>query len=399
MAIRRGIPVSVCRVNVKKLQAARGLSLQEAARLARYRALLAVAKRIGADCIATGHHRDDRVETLLMRLLAGGGLEGLKGIPVKRNVTGKITLVRPLSDVSREEIEDYCQKHQLLPLWDPTNQHAVYLRNQVRLRLLPFLEAEFGTHIKSTLARSTDLLEKDADFLASLGAKAFADTAVMPSNNEVILDIAALLRLPVVLQSRVIRQALWHAGAKRPGRIHVEQLLSLAGSLSPSATCPLPGGIIARREYEKLHVGKRAVSLVDAGGSTEIKIPGRTYLACCGLWLEVQCVKATDVDITSLSRNEACLDEDKITGPMMARARKEGDRMQPIGAAGSRKVKKILADRKIPRAKRNRVPVITSGGKIAWLGGVEIAEEFKVTSETKKALFLTLLSDKKGRCK
>jgi tRNA(Ile)-lysidine synthase len=328
-----------------------------------------------------------------MRLLSGGGLEGLKGIPVKRNITGKIKLVRPLSDVSREEIEDYCKKHKLMPLWDPTNQRTDYLRNQVRLRLLPFLEAEFGKHIKSTLARSADLLEEDAAFLTSLGEKAFADVAVVGPGKEVVLDIAALLKMPVVLQNRLIRHALWHAGAKRPGRIHVEQVRSLARSISPSATCPLPGGITARREYGELRVGKPTAPPADTDASTEITVPGCTYLACCGLWVEAKRVNAPDVDLTSLSRNEACLDADKLVWPLLARARKEGDRMQPLGAAGTRKVKKILADRKIPLAKRSQVPVITSAGKIAWLGGVEIAEEFKVTQETESVLCLTLLSE------
>ncbi|MDW7649815.1 MAG: tRNA lysidine(34) synthetase TilS [Bacillota bacterium] len=394
-AIRLGLPLSVCRVDVKGRQADLGLSLQDAARQVRYGALLHIASRIGAKLIATGHHRDDRVETLLMRLLSGSGLEGLKGIPIRRRMRGGTEVVRPLYDVSRDEIEEYCRKHQLVPLRDPTNRCTSYLRNRVRLRLVPFLEQEFGPHIRSSLSKTADILAQDASFLAGLGSEAFERVARCLAVKEVVLDIGKLRNLPPALQTRVILRVFWHVGVKRPARLHVEQVLALARHPSPSACTTLPDHVLACREYNKLRFGSSAKQDSKTEAAVEIQIPGQTYLACGGLWLEADFVDAGDVNPAAIGRNEACLDAEKLSWPLWARTRRAGDRMQPLGASGRRKVKKILADRKIPLKKRDSIPLILSAEEIVWLGGVEVAENCKVTPQTKKILYLKLMPDKK----
>lgn len=394
-AIRLGLPVTVRRVNVRKLQQARGLSLQAAARAARYGAMIDLACRIGATRIATAHHRDDRVETLLMRLLTGSGLEGLKGIPVRRVLAEGIEVIRPLHEVSREQIEEYCREHALAAVHDPSNERPDYLRNRVRLRLLPFLEAEFGLHIRRTLATAVTNLEQDAAFLRKLTIEALIRVTERAGKGEIRLRIPAFQGLPAALQGRVIHRVLWCAGVKRPEKVHVGQVLALANTKSPSAQCSLPDGVTAAREYDTIRIGfVCSLRQHDSEAVTEINVPGATFLDCCGMWLHAEIKQPGDVDVFRLLRSEACLDLDKLSLPLWVRSRREGDRMRPLGAGGSRKVKKILADRKIPLAERGLIPLVFSGRQPVWIGGVEIADAYKVTQHTKAVLYLRLSRNK-----
>jgi len=395
-AIRLGLPISVRRVKVKKLQAQTGCSVQEAARKARYSVLTDVARCSGAVCVATAHHRDDRVETLLMRLLVGSGLDGLKGIPIKRTLEHGIVVVRPLYYLSRQEIENYCRTFKLSPLWDKSNMRPEYYRNHVRLHLLPFLEAEFGTHVRRALANTADNLTEDAALLEFLGREAFCAVSESCSADGIWLDTVKFNKLPPALQTRVIRQALWRAGAIRLGRQHVAQVLALAVHPSPSAQVVLPNGVLAVRAYSRMWLGNSSPLRVAAVSTTEIHSPGLTYLPCCGLWLQVEAKPAGAVDLSQLNRNEACLDLEKISWPLVVRSREAGDRMQPLGAPGSRKIKKILADRKIPLRQREQIPLIISGDRLVWLGGVEIADFCKVTAQTEKVLYLKIEKECRG---
>jgi len=392
-AIRLGLPITVRRVKVKKLQAQIGCSLQEAARIARYSVFSDVARLSGAVRVATAHHRDDRAETLLMRLLSGSGIDGLKGIPLKRTLEHGIEVVRPLYYLSRQEIENYCRTFKLSPLLDQSNTRPEYYRNRVRLLLLPYLEAEFGAHIRSALANTAENLTEDAALLNALGREAFSAVTESCSTDAICLDTLQLNKLPAALQTRVIRHALWHAGVTRLGRRHVAQVLALATHLSPSAQAVLPNGVLAARVYNRIWLGNSVHRRDAAVKITEIHGPGLAYLPCCGLWLQAEIKSAGAVALSQLSKNEACLDLEKISWPLLVRGRQAGDRMQPLGAPGSRKVKKILADRKIPLRQREQIPLIISGHQPVWLGGVEIADFCKVTAQTEKVLYLKIVKE------
>ncbi|MCW3489144.1 tRNA lysidine(34) synthetase TilS [Dethiobacter alkaliphilus] len=388
MAIGLGLPVSVSRVNVENWRQKAGTSLQAAARQVRYGALERIAHRVGAACIATAHHRDDLVETLLLRLLSGSGLDGLKGFPIQRVLPSGLSVVRPLYDVTREEIEAYCRTYKLKPLQDPTNRKVDYLRNRVRLRLLPFLEREFGSHVRQSLARAAALLGQDSTLLTEVTSDAFARVCETAGRNSVVLNINKLHALPPALQDRVVRSALWQSGVKRPGRLHVEQVVALTIKKSPSAQLTLPDEVRAWRQYHRLCIGRpEAESEIE---SIEVVLPGQTCLKSVGQKIEAEIRPVQEVSLPSSDRNQACLDLDRLKMPLVVRRRKPGDRMHPLGAPGKRKVKKVLADRKVPRRQREEVPLVLSGEEIAWLGGVEIAEPFRITKDTKRVLLLRL---------
>ncbi|HZK25578.1 MAG TPA: tRNA lysidine(34) synthetase TilS [Oscillospiraceae bacterium] len=391
-ALQMHLPVTVSRINVKSIQEKQHLSVEAAAREGRYQALLAVAQQVGASRIATGHHRDDRVETLLLRLITGSGLDGLKGIPSRRSLAPGIEVIRPLYDVPRKQIEAYCRQKKLQPLWDPSNAELVYLRNRVRLHLLPFLEREFGPHIRRTLAQTTELLAADSSLIAELTAQAYATLAYTADNGTIVLKLDLLSALAEPLQARLVRQALWQAGAKRIGHLHVQQVLAVMQSKSPSARCLVPGGIVVQREYKQLLVGWLKNKDSSSPQSVSLQVPGRTYLPWSKEWLEAELIARSQVATLQVLPHEAYCAADKLQQPLTVRIREPGDRVKLLGSPGSRKVKKILIDKKIPQHKRDQLPVVIAGEEIIWLGGVDIAHAYRVTADTKQVLHLKITS-------
>ncbi|MBS4031857.1 MAG: tRNA lysidine(34) synthetase TilS [Clostridiales bacterium] len=386
-----GVPVTVCSVDVRGLKQKGGYSVQDAARRARYAVIRITARRVGATRVATAHHRDDRVETLLLRMLHGSGLDGLAGIPVERKMADTLTVARPFFAVSRDEIEEYCRIHKLKPVMDPSNEeYDHYLRNRVRLHLLPFLEKEFGGHVRTSLAKSADLLIMDRELLHRFVRDIYHDVASSNHDGEVNLDVMKLLRLSPALQLRLLRMSMWSSGIERASVVHAKQLLSLARNPSPSARISLPGGITAVRRYSELRLSRVAHDNHSLSfNPVELSVPGRTVLPGSAV-IEAQIISRRDVTLPLTDRNQAYLDWALLERPLCVRPRLPGDRMEPLGCGGTRKVKDILIDKKVPLAQRNSVPLVLSGKHVAWLGGVEIAHPFRVTAATEEVLHLKL---------
>jgi tRNA(Ile)-lysidine synthase len=392
MALQMQLPITVRRLDVKRIQRQQQLSVEAAAREGRYRILLRVARQIGAARIATGHHRDDRVETLLLRLLSGSGLDGLKGIPSKRPLAPGIEVIRPLYDVSRRQVESYCRRNHLQPLYDPSNKQPVYLRNRVRLHLLPFLEREFGPQIRRTLARTMDLLAADSSLITAWTKQAYAAAAETAENGQLVLKLDVLLALAVPLQTRIIRRALWQAGAKRITYQHIQQVLAVARSKSPAARCFVPGKIIVQREYNRLLVGYSEAEHFSGQQRVRVRLPGRTYLPWSKEWLEAEIIPRSRLTSLQAGPNAAYCAADALEQELYVRTRQPGDKVRLLGSPGSRKVKKILIDKKIPQHKRDRLSIVTNGEEIMWLGGIEIAHAYRVTPDTKQVLHLQIKS-------
>jgi tRNA(Ile)-lysidine synthase len=401
MAAKLGLPAIIRRTDAGKLAREGGYSRQDAARRARYRCLRQAAERTGARCIVTAHHQDDRVESLLLRLLGGSGLDGLAGLRVKRRLAENLLLARPLFHASRREITGYCRVHALRPLLDRSNLEPRYQRNRVRLLLLPWLEKEFGAHVRKTLARTCDLLTGDSELLGRLAAEQLERVILEKSLKKLILDVTGLRQLPLPLRRRVVRLALWLAGVERPSAVHTQAVLHLlAAARLPSGTSSLPAGFAAVREYGRLKIEQKATVdvLETAGQAFPLAVPGNTQLPWCGQAISAEILPAASVRLPLVDRGEAYLDLERLELPLQVRTRRPGDRMRPLGASGSRKLKKILIDKKVPHSERDLLPLVLSGERIAWVAGVDIADFCKVTAETRQVLRLVLQnSNGKGR--
>ncbi|MBI3998867.1 MAG: tRNA lysidine(34) synthetase TilS [Armatimonadetes bacterium] len=235
-----GIPVSVCRVNVRAHARRHRLTLEEAARALRYRALARVARRVGASHIAVGHTADDQVETVLLWLVRGAGADGLAGMPATRPHDG-LRIIRPLLDLWREDLISYLTAEGVAWRTDPTNRSRGPLRNRIRQDLLPRL-AGYNPGVKAVLRRLALQVADDAALLDRLADDAARET-VRCSGSTVVIDAARFGALPVAVQRRVAYRALHQARGNNRGLafVHIERIRSLACAGRPGERADLPG--------------------------------------------------------------------------------------------------------------------------------------------------------------
>jgi tRNA(Ile)-lysidine synthase len=225
-----------------------GDSVEAWARTVRYGALADLHEELGARSAAVGHTADDQAETVLLSLVRGGGLESLAGM---RPVTGP--LVRPLLEVTRDDTVRFCRSLRLRPREDPMNEDPSYLRVALRKRVLPLLEEGVGRNVRSVIARSAELLRRDADLLEAMAGTAFATTAVGGAAGA-RLRAARLVELPPSLAARVVRHFLLDAGLV-PEAEHVAAVVAL-GSARPGTRVTLPAGLRASREKEYVRLSR-----------------------------------------------------------------------------------------------------------------------------------------------
>lgn len=388
-----GIPVSVQKFDVPAYAARMHVSGQEAARAARYEFLEGVASRIRADRVATGHTASDQAETVLINLLRGAGTLGLGGIPPVR---GRI--VRPLIEVTREQVQEFISAGGIAYREDSSNTKPVYLRNLVRTQLLPLLTSEFNPQVVSVLARTAELLREDERHLQSDSEAALEKVIVSVEPGEKIaIDLATLLSYDISLCRRILRELviMFRGDPRGPSFEEVENLMKLARRAGGSARLDLGEGIHAEREYGQLTL-TRHVDRMPAGVVLEaLDIPGITRVAPLGLTVEARIFGRSGLphDLRKMGRWMAYFDRRQIVSPVVVRVRSPGDTFQPMGMPGSRKLKEVFIDDKVPRATRDQIPLLADAEGIFWIIGHRIAERVKVSPRTEEVLWVKVLDD------
>ena len=330
--------------------------VEETAREMRYAFLRETARQAGAQYIATAHTANDNGETILLHLARGTGLRGLCGIAPQSG-----DLIRPLLTTTREEVEGYLRFWGLPWREDPSNREDVYARNRVRHQVLPRLEELYP----GVLVRLTDTarrLREDEAYLTAQAAGAL-DALEEREDGSLVLPAEALSGLPQPLAVRAARLLLARAGGgdDRCAAPHLEALAELSRSRDPSARLDLPGGLTARREYERLILTRQAAP--PPLSHVELALPGLTR---AGEW-EIAC---------TLERYwgqpqgplDFCLDRGRVPA-LTARPRRTGDRLTLPGRPG-KTVKKWMIDLKIPRGDRDRLPVLDCAGQAAGAAGL-----------------------------
>ncbi|MEA2588260.1 MAG: tRNA(Ile)-lysidine synthase, partial [Actinomycetota bacterium] len=355
-----GLPIEVVRLD----EAPAG---EAAARVARYAALEQMADTAGATEIATGHTLDDDAETVLLRLGRGGYP---LGIPPQR---GRV--IRPLLSMRRRETAALCRARGIPVLTDPTNLDEQFARNRIRHRVLPRL-GEPGILELARVAGATREDKRRHDEEVAVLAAALART---PGPGTVLhLDRAALAALPVRLREGVLRLVLQSLGTEPSSRLVHDLAVKLVPF--PGARFNLPGGLVAWTEPDAFLAGPP----LQAPATATIQAPGMTILPDWGIEVLTEVVAPPP----SLRTGpwEALLDGRIAALPLAIRSRQPGDRYRPLGAPGHRKLQDVLVDRKVPRAARDRVPLLTAGGHLAWVAGHGIDHDFRITGASSSAL-------------
>jgi tRNA(Ile)-lysidine synthase len=379
-AKKLGCPFFARKLSVREFQKETGKSLQEAARELRYQAFEDYAKQENMDRVALAHTANDQAEEVLIGLIRGAGLGGLAGMPVHRG-----PFIRPLIRTYRPEILDYLKAENIPYQEDASNQDFRYLRARVRHHLLPELE-KYSPNIIGQLNQTTQLLQEDEAYLQEK-VEGLKETVISFSDHTVTLDRAELAALPQALASRLIQKALvMGLGSLHHVRaVHILSILK-AGN-GGKGRLPLPDGWWARWDQEKIEilpclpVPKPADHFYHL-----IKKPTRVRLET-GDSLTFKKIKASSESFKPPGgRDLAMVDFDKLTWPLLIRNRRPGDRFRPLGMTGTKKVSRVLMDRKIPQALRSRIPLVFSGGEIVWIGGVEIGQSFCRDGRTSRIL-------------
>jgi tRNA(Ile)-lysidine synthase len=389
LARKLAIPCTIKKRDVKGYQKEQRLSLEEAAREVRYRFLAEVAKSIGAKRVAAGHTKDDHIETILMHLIRGSGTRGLRGLqPATLWQSGekRLTIIRPLLEISHEETEGYCRQHKLTPRLDASNLSLSPLRNRVRQQLMPLLES-YNPAVAEALLRTGRIADDDISFLDAVVARLW-DKVIRQEGQTLILDKAAFEPLPPTLKRYLLRAAVERllGSAKDVEMRHIEEMLSLA-TKPAGKRLNLPGGLTFSIEYDRylLTPDPTALSpLPPLKGEFPLRVPGETRLP--GWRVEAAIIKREKMG--DEDEYTAYFDLAKSGDRLKVRARKRGDRFQPLGLSQAKKLGEFMIDAKIPQAWRGRIPLVCSGEQILWVVGWRLDERAKVGAETKRVLRL-----------
>jgi tRNA(Ile)-lysidine synthase len=385
-----GVPGTIERADVDAFRTEHGMSLELAAREVRYAFLAGVATEQHADAVALGHTADDQVETVLMHLIRGSGLTGLRGMAAvsRREIAGlETTILRPLLSVSREETAEYCRAAGLSPRLDESNLSREMTRNRIRSDLLPLLE-QFNPAIRDAIMRLSGSAARDLEFLESEADTAWEDAA---SEGEagVTLRRDALDRLAPAIQRRVLMRALAFVsgGPQDVEETHIESMARLLdGPAGKSLDLPGRARFSVGYESATLHsLESDTRGLPSLEGRHPLNIPGDTDLP--GWRVTTQFVD--DEGLVSRDGHTAVLGYSRLSGPLAVRSRVQGDRFQPLGMKVAKKLQDFMVDSKVPRECRDRVPLVVSNRGIAWVVGWRIADWAKVQSGDTRVLELT----------
>lgn len=387
------VPITLEEADVTTYRQSEGLSSEEAARDLRYDFLSRLSKQHGADGIALGHTADDQAETVLMNILRGTGLTGLRGIePAAERVFNerRVTLLRPLLGVSREEIASYCRALRLEPREDRSNRSTDIRRNRVRLELIPMLE-EYNPSIKDALRRLSESAARDLDYLEA-GVDALWGTLAVMSYGYVTLDRRAVSAMAPGLRGHLLRRAVLtvKGNLKDVNQGHVDAITRLLDGPTGKAV-DLPGGIRVSVRYQEAIITSTDVDpcpLPPLDGQRPLNVPGETVLkgwrVTAGM---VDSDKSSGFDREpDTSAPGALLDSASLGVPLCVRSWQAGDRFQPLGMSGTKKLQDFFVDVRVPREWRDRVPLLVSPRGIAWVVGWRIAEWARVRSETSGVL-------------
>lgn len=380
------LPFELKAVDIKAYKEELGVGEEEAGRLARYNLLFEAARKHGAEKIATGHHRDDLAETVLLNVLRGSSVDGMAGIlPI--SVRHGFKLIRPLLCLWRSEIEAYCNERGLSPYTDSSNLETDYKRNKVRLELIPHIEENYNPRVRESLARIADMAARDRLFLGRLARLKYKKIVQICGKNTVF-KVQDLNSMPSALLGRVIFLALKrYLPAGKIAAVHIDQLTTLAESNKTGLKVTLPGDLTTHISYNKMIITPGSFSSEALTELLELPVPGKVSLPG-GFVITTRISSPDDLSWPPPSYR-AFLDYEKLpSAPLTVRTRKPGDRFFPQGAPGGKKLKDFMIDQKIPRQIRDQLPLVVAGKEVIWPAGIRIAEPYKVTEKTKEVLIL-----------
>ena len=405
-AARLNLPSIIESGEVRAFADAEKLSIEEAARIMRYRFLMGQARRFQAQAVAVGHTADDQVETVLMHFIRGAGLAGLKGMnhrTILNLFDADIPIVRPLLNIWREETIVYCAANGFRPRHDPSNASLDFFRNRLRHLLIPTLES-YNPRFREVVWRTSRSLAGDYEIVTGVLDEAWKNCVVHDQGDFVAFDHTALMKNPVGLQRHLVRRAI--------ERIHPDDLDIGFAALERAANFIADGGQRGRMNLPKgLHMLREGTMIYLVAGDVTLpmerwpqlpediqtfplKIPGQVVLS--GGWkLNCERWNMASLALEQASSNDdpfqVWLDAKGISDALELRVRQDGDRFEPLGMDGhAMKISDFFINVKLPQRVRDRWPLLCMGEKVVWVPGYRPAHPFRLTESTRQALYFSM---------
>jgi tRNA(Ile)-lysidine synthase len=410
IATRLSVPFRIGRGDVRAHATRLGLSIEEAGRNLRYGFLFEAAREHAAQAVAVGHTADDQVETVLMHFLRGAGLSGLTGMSYRtclQQFDATIPLVRPLLDTWRTQTEAFCVAEGLAPILDLSNESLDYARNRLRHRLIPAME-DYNAGFRGAVWRTAKTLGRDHELLAQLIDAAWNDCAVRLGETAIALDAARLRTFSPGLRQNVLRRAVQVLDPQQElDFAALARASDFVDGLPGAAQIDLKGGLRLYRDGGSFILGRSAPDAALGGapqlpgdtGSIPVSIPGQIDLL--GGWrltCEVSATPSTDGSLNAeggfvvgAAPYEALLDAAGLPPELELRARRPGDRFQPLGmAANTQRLSEFMVNEKMPARARRRWPLLCARETVIWVPGYRLAHPFRITPGSESAVLFRL---------
>jgi tRNA(Ile)-lysidine synthase len=394
------IPCTVAKQDVEGFRSKQKLTLEEAAREVRYTFLARTATATGADCVATAHNRNDQVETILLHLIRGTGTRGLQGLQPQQELRfgdTALTVIRPLLELPRIDIEAYCLANSLSFRQDSSNHSLDPLRNKVRLELLPVLQ-KYNSDFPAALLRLQRIAADEMSYLESETERTWEQVAAQKGPN-IIFDKNAVLALAPALQRQLVRRAFHRllGSLKDIETRHIEAVLQ-AFNKPAGRRIDLPGRLVCSVEYTRFILGLQVADLIPFPPLTSeytLTVPGLTRLPG---W-QAECLflssgaYSDDPDSRASWANDgftACFDAAAAGRELFIRKAQPGDSFRPLGLSQTKKVARFMIDARIPHDWRECIPLVCNPAQVLWVAGWRIDERAKVTAGSRSILQIKL---------
>lgn len=379
-----GVTSFVKSIDVPKYCKENGLSVEEGARKLRYEMFEEIKQKTKSNKIAIGHNLNDQAETILMRIMRGTGLQGLRGIEYIRDNN----IIRPILDIDRKDIEAYCEEYELNPRIDHTNLETIYTRNKIRLELIPYMKDNFNPNVIESIVRMSNSLKTDSDYIQEESEVKFKEVSNL-QEDACEIDIQKYSKLHNAIKVRVLRKGIKHilGDTNFVDQKHIEDIMQLEDNKKLDKMITLPRGIFAYRRKNTILLTNKEIVNETIEFCYNLPSNGFIKVKELNLVLETQTMNIDRYKSMKLDKKSKAFDFGKVKGGIVVRSRNEGDKIKL--SAGSKKIKDLFIDLKIPREERCNVPIIVDEQGILCVGDYRNSENYKIDNNTKEVLKIT----------
>lgn len=379
---KMGIKYFVRSIDVPKYCKKNKLSIEDGARKLRYEMFYEIMQKTHANKIAIAHNTNDQAETILMRIMRGTGLQGLRGIEyIRDNI-----IIRPILDIERSEIEKYCEYYNLNPRIDKTNLDPIYTRNKIRLKLLPYMQENFNSNVIKAIVRMSNTIKEDSDYIESNALMQFEEICEV-SDDSITIPVSLFADLHNSIKYRVLRYAIKYVlgDTNFIDQKHILEIIELEPDKKIGKKLNLPRGLFVYRKKNSIIITIKEIISEDAEYCYRIPKNGFVKIKELGILVDTETVSIQKYNISkNEGKNNRWFDANKTKGDLNVRNRRPGDKITL--SIGNKKLKNLFIDMKIPKEERNNIPIIVDDEDVLCVGTYRTSEKFKVDESTKEVL-------------